>query len=268
MKSYFDEEEGRWKHRLRQSFLKEGDLCAERARTVHAKPEQRRETDAACAGTAVHTAIENTIACDLAMVDGIEIAEQTFAELTNLDNFVWVKYNAKAASNWIRKCYTNWYREILPTLATVDAELEHEFTVTLFDDPDRLVELNGTIDYFSTDGLKDWKTSSREYVPWEHRRWDVQATIYSFAAARLGWVTQEPVEFELVVMHPGGVQRLMLERTQKDWDWLAQKADALCGLIEADLGLWPKNDGHALCSPKWCDNWKDCKGAAMGPNWP
>lgn len=260
----------RWHHRLRQSFLKEGDLCAERARRAHANPELRRETDAACVGTAVHKAIEYTIDCDLALVDAIEVMEGTFAELTELPNFVWVKYNAKAANNWGRKCITNWYREVYPTLdrtpgATV---LEQEFTLPLIDDATRLVEVNGTIDYFGADGLKDWKTSSREYIPWEHRRWDTQATIYTYAAWGLQWRTVQPVEFELVIMHPQGVQRLMLERTTADWDWLAQRAEALSVLIEAELPLWPKNDNHALCSSKWCDAFAVCKGQAVGVPWP
>ena len=100
---------------------------------------------------------------------------------------------------------------------------------------------------------------------WEKKRWDIQSTVYAFAAIQTGMIEPEPdgsTNFEFVVMHEDGVQRLVLARGPEHFAWLKSKVEALVLLIEAGLHTWPKQDNHALCSPKWCSAWDFCKGAS------
>lgn len=263
-----------WHHRLRQSWLKEADTCPERARRDHLGLDERRETDAANLGTGVHSAIETTLSegqagNELDEDTAVEVFNRQFTEMMAAENFEFVKYTEKSARNFGETCVRNWHRQILPTLEYQDAILEHTFQVPLVDDGQRVIELSGTIDYWEPDrSLRDWKTSGRgEYQPWEKKRWDIQSTIYCYSVCAIEewW---DPLTFEFIVMHPKGVQRLTVERTVDDFEWLKAKCVAYAKLIEAELDVWPMQDNQALCSPTWCDSWKNCRGKYLGDERP
>lgn len=277
MKSYVMDD-GRWHHRLRQSWIKTADLCTERARLEHEGQMERVESCAAAVGTAVHTAIEVCLGeyqegSALALSTTIEVAQDDFTSRMALPEFRWIKYTERTARAMVEACARHWYHEVLPTLPD-DAYLETKFVAPFIDDDTRVVELEGMIDYYSpTEGLKDWKTNGgQEYKRWEYERWAVQPTVYSWAA--LGFPphidtveTINPdhvVPFEYVVMSRKGVQRFTVERGWPDWRWLRDKLTALCVLIEGNVSPWPKNDNHALCSAKWCPSWDACKGQHYG----
>lgn len=266
--------DGRWHHRLRQSWLKSADTCPEQARLDHVKKLPERETDAANIGTAVHTVIENALSRvdTVTLKDCLLAFDEAWAARVEAlgDQLQWVKYSPKSALAFGRECTFQWHANVYPHLYGQPCKLEAEFCVPFYEDETRLVELSGTIDYVGDDShvapLKDWKTSSRgEYVEWEKKRWDIQSMVYTYAATHEGWVVPEPddsVNFEFVVMFDGGVQRLVLRRGPEHWAWLKAKVESTCLLIEADLPTWPKQDNHALCSPKWCSAWDFCKGAS------
>ena len=146
--------------------------------------------------------------------------------------------------------------------------MELSFHVPLYSNEHRDVFLSGTAALLDlskdTPHVIHWKTSGGgPYREWEHKRWAIQPTVYTFAASYETGITDDPT-FEYVVMHPKGVQRLPVVRTPQHWDWLAQKCDAVAKIIEAELDEWPKNDSHALCAPTWCGFWSSCKGASLG----
>lgn len=228
------------------------------------------ESDAACVGTAMHTAIETCLyeyqdGTPLSRESTVELWHEEFTELMELENFRFVKYTEASARKFGEACTRQWWDEVLPTLPT-DTQLETRFVLPFFEDDERVIELSGAIDYF--DGhLRDWKTNgSRRYLPWEYKRWAVQPTVYTWAAVELGLWPQftegdDAVPFEYVVMDGKEVQRFTVERDWRDWDFLRTKALQVARLIEAELPSWPVNDNHALCSEKWCPAWAECKGA-------
>ena len=86
----------------------------------------------------------------------------------------------------------------------VPTGVEQSFRVVLDErDGVRLV-LTGTADWVQPDLILDWKNASREYIPWEQKRWNLQASVYSFA---LG-----VPHFDLVNLVSGKVQDIHIER--------------------------------------------------------
>lgn len=280
MKSYVDDD-GRWHHRLSQSWLKTADTCLERARMEHTGEMPRIESDAACVGTAMHLAAETCIQSGgLTLADCIEVAQDEFSRLMQLDGtngdaeatyeegvFKFVKYDEPKARKLVSLFTTYWWTDVYPTL-NPDAVTEWKFVVPLVDDDERVIELSGTADYVDGDEIKDWKTSGGgEYKPWEYRRWGMQPTVYTYALSEgRGDLNAPRARFEFVVMHAKGVQRFEVKRGPADWAWLKVKATDMARMIELEIPTWPKNDNHALCSPLWCPAWSKCKGALLGAN--
>lgn len=264
MKSYIGDD-GRWRHEFHQSWLNTFDLCPERARWEHL--DVRRETDAASVGTAVHSSIEYCLRelYETGEPFDVETQVEVFHRELDVIEYEHVKWKGDEAPHKFGEiCVRNWHRDILPTLPVTGVELERRFRLPLIDDETRVVELAGTIDYYA-DPLRDWKTSGRgEYDEWEYRRWAIQPTFYTWARYKLevleGREPNLPMEFEYVVLGRHGAQRFTVYRTPEHWAWMESKVLAACELIEADLSEWPKHDNHALCSPKWCDAWAQCKG--------
>lgn len=256
----WEDSDGRWHHKFRQSWLNTTDLCLERSRLEMDETMPKVDSDAACVGTAVHSAIEICLASGgVPLSDMKELFNAEFSELSALPTFRWVKYTDLSARAWGELCLTSWWTEILPTLS-FDAQLEESFVVPLVDSNERVIELSGTVDYVDRNKglLIDWKTSGGgPYRAWEKQRWAVQPTVYTYAFTYKGVVP----DFQYVVMHPKGVQRLDVVRTQGDHAWLAAKCVSMARLLEAGLSQWPLNDNHALCSEKWCPAWASCKGA-------
>lgn len=270
MKSYLHKD-GRWRHRLRQSWLKEAMLCPERARRDHVGDMPRIETDAACIGTAVHYAIEHvlTAARDedevLTFDQMLVVALNHWANLVDQPEFAWVKYNPRSAEKFLTTCADAWYSEVLDSILDEQYQLEVGFCVPFYHDDQRVIELSGTIDYLTPDIVRDWKTSGRgEYEEWEYRRWAIQPTIYTYAADRTGCLMETGegfVPFEYVVLGTHGAQRVLVERGPEHWSWLVAQCLPLVELIEMELRRWPVVDSHALCSAKWCPAWDTCKGS-------
>ena len=256
---------GAWHHRIRQSWLNTFDTCPERARYEHLGVD--READAAAVGTAVHRSIEYCLESYYTTGEPLDLATQVEVFHRELDaiDYVHVKWRTEKAPHKCGEvCVKHWHQQVLPTLPTSGVELERSFTLALIEDDQRLVELSGTIDFYA-DPLRDWKTSGRgEYEEWEYRRWAIQPTVYTWARYQMlcaeGRTPSLPMEFEYVVLGRHGVQRFMVHRDHEHWSWMQDKVLTACLLIEADLAEWPKQDNHALCSPKWCDAWDLCKG--------
>ena len=263
--------DGRAVYTFRQSSLKDLDLCGERARRNMLGLDPARETDAACIGTAMHTAIETCLAEHndgqaLTLSDTLDIWESEFAILSHLPNFHWVKYDSVTARKFGRTVTTNWYNQILPTIPADPATLlEEHFSLIVAEYDTEVVKLSGTIDYIRGNDLRDWKSSGRKWQRWEHQRWDIQATAYTWAAHQLGHANMDRgvMAFEFDVMTDKQADRITVTRTEADWAWMKEKILAVVPLLKADLPAWVKSDNHALCSSLWCDAYVAgaCKGS-------
>ena len=257
--------DGRHHHTFRQSGLKTATICLERARMEWSGEMPNVESDAAAVGTAVHAALEADLTTYRDMGEHFE--QETLVELFNLEfselmagpDFQWIKYNEQQAREFGAKCVRHYYQELAPGLRPVECELN--FTVPLWEDDERVIDLTGTIDLIDGRlGIADFKTSGGgKYQEWQYHRWAVQPTAYTYACHELG-MRDISHQFTYLVMSKDGVQQFTVERDPGWWRWLKDQAVRLARLAEADLERWPTNDTHALCSDKWCPAWSQCKG--------
>lgn len=248
-------------HSFRQSWLKDAMTCPERARRNLVGTLPDRETDAAAVGTAVHAGIETYLGNrSLTYGEILRVCEATFEEIEQDPSFVWSKYSHRTAMGLIDTFLANWW-EIGNKFAPIATE--YGFSKVLYEDDERIIKLNGTIDLVDENmGLVDWKTSGRgTYEKWEYERWAIQPTVYTWAYHSDTATEGEKFPFTYYVIHKGGVQEFTVWRDQSDWKWLEQRALQYARMIEANLDEWPMHDNHALCSAKWCPAWDTCKGA-------
>jgi hypothetical protein len=134
--------------------------------------------------------------------------------------------------------------------------------------------LAGTADVLDTYShrLVDWKTTSRRYERWEKQRWAPQPTIYTYAAAELGLLDRHGSGYQFdyrVFNHKNNeLQEVTVWRDQGQWSWMVQQVSHMVDMIESDMPRWPLRDDHALCGPKWCPIWDQCKGMyVQHPEW-
>lgn len=276
--------DGRTKYKFHQSWLGETDICLERSRRGLMGLLPADDTDANCAGTAVHAGAEAVLYAikddgqplDLETMQ--KVAHLTFDELIEGPTFRWVKRMEGGARKFIDRSCVAWYKGVLPWLDPLAIEL-FAGPYVLYEDDKIVIELAGSIDYVdAVRGLTDWKTGGQEYKQWEKQRWAIQPTVYTWLLdqyCRANGLENPTIHdgfhrFTYYVMlgDSGGLQKVVVNRDPGDWAWLAAKARSIVTLIEAELPQWPLNDGHALCSAKWCPAWADCKGAHVAADWP
>jgi hypothetical protein len=268
-------DDGRIEHTFRQSTLGDLDMCLEKGRRQLAGTLERWESDAASIGTALHGGIEANLEelilddADMNLSTTIEIAQQTFSDQLELPNFKWLQETEETARAALTRCATAWYEEIRPTLEPEMLEIPFHGLV-IHEDEQRVIRINGTMDYLGHQGLADWKTAGSKYKAWEKERWAIQPTVYTLAARLMGieQAQAEYVPFEFIVMLKSGTQRtqrIKVVRHAGDWRWLVEKCVALAELIEADLAVWPKGDNGWWCSGKWCAAWDSCH--PQDPDW-
>ena len=260
MKSYFNEETGKWNHRFRQSLLNTASICAERARLTLLEEMPYDHTDSAGMGTAVHAGIEAELSGKVGSYEqGLEVIEEAWWEEQRQPDFKWVKHSGNTAWKTIQVYWGHWYNQYDPHSRHQRGwELEHPFLYTVHEDEHRLIEMSGTYDAYDGFKLTDWKTSGRgPYDVQEKKRWAIQPTVYSQAVFL---ETGNNPPFEFVVMHADGLQRLTVMRDERDWAWLAETCVGYATMIEAELPAWPKVDQSWLCSRKYCSAWDRCKG--------
>lgn len=262
---------------MRQSSLKDIDLCMERARRQMGGLMPKTGNDTNELGTAVHAAIEMSL--DLMMdgqgplsLDGMNaVAQEVFYEASEVEGFVWAKAKSyTTVYERMGRCLRSWYTEVLPTLHPAATELAWG-PLVVYEDAERIIELTGCIDYIdAVEGPMDWKTTGRSWEKWEHERWDIQPTVYTWALAMLGmsrWGSPAPFTFH-VFNTDGGYDKIVVYRHAGDWAWLKERVLVVAKMIEAELPEWPLNDNHALCSPTWCPAFSTCKGKHYQDGWP
>lgn len=262
-----------------QSKLKQVDTCPERGRAVLLGEMPDHATDSTALGHAVHEVIELCLADIIEgqgawrLADMIEVAESTFNDEMDDPEARWVKVKTPATIHaQLARCLTTWYELVLPTLDPMAVEVNFG-PLTIHEDEQRVIQVRGQIDYIDRiAGLADWKTAGRKWDAWEHQRWDVQPTMYTWAKAQAQFDFIGPDVIAPWTWHvlnvDGSYQKIETTRGPNDWAWLKDRCVVIAKQLEANLESWPLNDASALCSPKWCGLWSSCKGKHMGDNWP
>lgn len=269
--------DGRWEHKLRQSWFKTLDHCPELARRDRIGDLPAHETDAACLGTAVHDSIEMCLhdvieyGTPMTLDDMMTVSQRAFGEYMQLPGFRFVKTTEKTCRLHIDYAVAAWHTQVLPTLEPVAVEIP--FNVVLHEDEKRVIKVKGTIDNLDARrGPIDWKTSGEPYTrdAWKYERYDVQSTIYTYALHEMGRIpTADTYPFTFVVMVKGkpvdkAIDTLTVTRTEAHWLWLQRKALSVARKIEAGTDeAWELGDSDWWCSPKWCPAWSTCRGELL-----
>jgi hypothetical protein len=108
----------------------------------------------------------------------------------------------------------------------------------------------------------------QQYKKWEKQRWAVQPTVYLWAAAHSGIIfpdEKDVFNFNFKVlerkMRDVTIQTVPVTRTMSNFVWLERLCQNIA--IQMEVGIdreWALNDHSALCGPKWCSFWSQCKG--------
>lgn len=270
-------EDGRRLWVFSQSRLKQVDVCPERGRRALLDLMPDFPTDSTAMGHAVHEVIELCLADIIEgmgpwrLDDMTQCATALFDEEMADPSAQWVKFKrASSLHEKIATCLSTWYRLVLPTLDPLAVEVNFG-PLTIHEDDERVIQVQGQIDYVDkAAGLADWKTAGREWEEWEHQRWDIQPTLYTLGQYQCCADTENhPHPWTWHVLNTdGSYQKITTTRSHADWAWLKHRCLVIAKQLEAELPEWLKNDTTALCSPKWCGAWAECKGAFVGLDWP
>lgn len=255
----------------------------------------RVETDAATIGTVLHAVIERELttgeyaSLDSArktarermgslirsyVDDGVPYRCETYGDdprraLEALDRLVRDWYESDERQYWLHR-ERNSFR--VEWNFHVPFVTRHEYRFI------REIYLGGTADILdlAENSVNDWKSGSRAYQRWEKQRWAVQPTTYTFAAVQEGLITPSDdgtVRFSYRVFLRDGrggattPQRVDVYRGPGQWAWLTMLVNNIASMMESNANVWPLSDDHALCGPKWCPVWNDCKGSFVTENW-
>tara|TARA_R110000796_G_scaffold171696_3_gene288758 strand:+ start:65 stop:832 length:768 start_codon:yes stop_codon:yes gene_type:complete len=247
---------------IRQSWLGTFTNCPEQSRQERLNLVQTRESSDLMRGNMVHNTIEY---CGKEfMHTGRRVS---FEEASNYMDSITPDL-AKLVVEWRHKYESvvdvarnnlfAWHEQVFPELM-VPTGVEQSFRIPLDErDGVRLV-LTGTADWVQPDLIIDWKNPSREYVPWEQQRWNLQASVYCFAFGI--------PHFDNVALVNGKVQVIHIERRDADVEALRDLCWSAAALIQSDLKVWPMRWAGWHCSPKWCPVWQagECRGKHLGP---
>ncbi len=255
----------------------------------------RVETDAATIGTVTHSVIEHELTQGrFANAESAirwaknTMGEMVFGYVTDGFEYRTESYgdNPNGALKVLEKCVRLWWnsqerRYWLDLMRDHpnDIQVEWNFEVPFISGrkgkyPN--IRLAGTADILDTYGhrIVDWKTASRKYERWEKQRWAPQPTVYTFAAAELGLIQphEQGYRFDYRVFNHKAndtePQAITVYRDAGQWGFLVQKVSNMVDMIESNLENWPLRDDHALCGPKWCPVWDQCKGQFVShPEW-
>lgn len=278
---------------LHQSDLDTYMGCPEklRRRYIASTAGEQFNSDAAFVGTTMHSTIEDELN-GVVLYESEEHCAQ-YAAYLFLEGFAkmvadGVIYSRESfltdakALQALKPLVLSWYRsperEELLTLNDEDVVVEYEFDEEFTTHPSGLlIWLAGRMDVIvRRHRIWDWKSSSSEYKLWEKQRWAPQPTVYTWAAAKNGMLLPNKYGeylFEYKVLKrgskPTGFLTYPVTRTINGWTWMNRVANNIATTF-LKLGIeeeWPLNDHSALCSPKWCEHWDNCKGLYIGKDW-
>ncbi len=120
-------------------------------------------------------------------------------------------------------------------------------------------------------GVYDWKFSDASHWTrdqWNHIRYDVQPTVYAYAASLELGIPIEEVLFTYHVVQPKGLVSVPCPRNTGDVLNLFREIDGLLKMMRAipyNEGPWPLNPSGWHCGPKWCEAFKARKCCGESP---
>lgn len=243
-------------------------------------------SDAAFVGTSTHAVIEHELVSDVPYANLAEVQNYAaYAFLEGMEEMaqkgtVYSRESFKTDSAAIKALMPlaeSWYiskeRDMLMSMDRADYQVEYEFDRAFTVAPSGLVVfLAGRQDLIFQNRIWDWKTASsmNSHKRWEKQRWGVQPTVYTWAAATEGFILPRAdgtFLFEEKVLlrkaKPVPFETVSVTRTVGTFTWLERITQNIVTLMEG-LGIhneWPLVDHSALCGPKWCPFWDNCKGA-------
>lgn len=260
---------------LRQSGLSTYQDCPERSRFEWFDPEPEMTTDAAAIGTACHAAVEENLylrkvtSSGISTADMVTIAKTEYDQIETLDGIRYVQGTREDAMQFIETCIPSWRAFLEPYIPIDDhLKLEFEFDVHLMTWHGWEVRLVGTMDCLHRYAIDDWKFKGQAVKQWEAQRSNIQSTVYSHAAVELG-LLEWPVTFNFGVVRKlktkESAERVPVTRHPEHVDWLCHQIDGLLTMWEkvGEQGPWPTIDSSVLCSPKWCNSYRKCKGKSI-----
>lgn len=279
---------------LHQSDIKTYTQCPEQLRLkfIAAAAGESQTGDAAFVGTTTHAVIEHELLSDepygslkeaqaygaYAFLEGME----QMASKGTVYSRASFRTDSKALAA-LKPLVTSWYesteREQLMSMQRSDYHVEHEFDSPFTVTPDGLtIYLAGRIDLIVNNEVLDWKTASslQHYKEWEHQRWAPQPPIYLWAAAKSGLIVPDhsgDFTFRYKVLLKKAVpvpfETITVRKKVGSFTWIERICQNIAILMD-HMGIeneWPLNDTSALCGPKWCPFWDNCKGAYIGEDW-
>lgn len=268
------ENKGKTEYVFSQSWLNTFMLCPEQARLEMLGELPRKESDATAIGDSLHTAIEMVLNEEVRPDEGVDVAIARLEELMALENFQFVQIKTpETAIRTLENVWWTWHDEIMPELPETKY-VEMPFQAQLWQDDTTIVKLGGSMDFVDENcHIWDWKTANRPYDQWQVDRYKIQPTAYTLGLLLSLESKEMPADFDpdkinfhYAVVLKGNQKGHSIYSTTRgpaEWTWLTEQIKSIVALIEADLPRWPLVDQHALCSPKWCTNWANCKGAAF-----
>lgn len=257
--------DGVWVHILRQSDINTFRKCPDLFRRKREDPTLDSSNTLGLLGTCFHTFIERVL-------EGSERDTAHAVAQYQLDQ-EWegakqVGVQLATASDKLHDMCHSWHDSIFETLPE-SLGVEVPFT-ELFDRTDeREIWLQGTMDFVHAGGVIDWKTSAQSYIKdgWKHQRYAVQPTFYSWAAGKLFDIEDPTFEYVVAVKRKQvQIERLLIERTAGDWEFLKDELGSVCSLIESGLQSFPLGATDWWCSKRWCPAWSQCRGKRV-PDW-
>lgn len=241
------------------------EVCPERGRRTLLRLHPRVNTDSTALGTAAHLGIELDLQ---SIIDGqgplsldamLTIATEEFDELASAEDFKWAKWKTRAGPHAALARILDTYKQLEPALSPQAVEI-HLGPTTIYEDSERVIQLEGTADYLDMiEGLADWKTAGREWDVPEHVRWDVQPTVYTWLYCNGDPSLVLPWTWHVFYTN-GKYEKITTTRNAADWAWLQARCLNVVQQLEAELPEWILNPAHFLCSAKYCDAFKDCRG--------
>lgn len=278
--------------------LHQSDLqshCLEQMRLKMITDAPPSETDAATVGTVVHACIEHELngspfdneADAVAWAAARYVFQlETYAEAGSPYSMATFDTHDRAlkALSWLAKSWFHSPERFDLLYGGHDMVIEQQFLLPFCQvdvkKPGKKAEqipvlLGGTMDLVCNNRVLDWKTAGSEYKQWEYQRWARQPDVYTWAAHQLRLV--QPDEdgmflFDYKVFVRRQEIRLpdtiTVRRGPNHWVWLEILVSRIVNMwynLGTEVG-WPLDDGHVLCSDKWCPFWDSCKGSLIDPS--
>jgi hypothetical protein len=247
----------------------------------------QRTTDVALVGTSFHLGADWAVTNDCSFSD-INAIAQKFLEDNWSTCFKTEIAHLSTAQKQLYDMLAVFWNKLLDRI--LDEEVlgtEIQFSLKVFEDRSRVIYLAGTRDVDTVQRTWDYKTSTNTegWKHWKVSRYKIQHVVYCWARDQaaldanpptnnpkltIGYEdTDQLVPFTYAVINRETAQIGLVEITPTvaDARFLLVEILRMCQAMEyLPRDQWPIKPDDWHCSPKWCDNWNNCRGKLLGPD--